>query len=131
MKQIWYHGTIHAEQILREGFVLPDHTGIWGTGVYLTDSVKDALGYGNDVLEVEWDDDETLSLDYHKDIPKLFPFLSFEEEEGAPLLERHVAFLKKEAASILYADGSKNLVIYDPGLIEHIRKYQVPEPQDA
>lgn len=131
MKMIWYHGTIHAEQILNEGFVLPEHTGIWGKGVYLTDSVKDALGYGSDVLEVEWDDEETLHLDYHKDIPTLFPFLSFEEEEGEPLLQRHVAFLKKEAACIQYADGCKNLVIYDPGLIEHVRKYQVPAHQET
>lgn len=124
MKKTWYHGTIHSEKVLKEGFVVPEQPGIWGNGVYFTDSVDDAAKYGSVVLEMEWDDDNTLHLVYESDIPPLFPFLSFEEEEGEPLLAKHAALLKKDAVTIRYADGCTNMVIFDPALIPSIKKHQ-------
>jgi hypothetical protein len=126
MKTIWYHGTNHAEKILEEGFSLPSEPGIWGTGIYLTDSLEDALKYGKAVLEVEWDNNNTLQITYELDIPILFPYLSFEEEEGEPLIQQYIASIQKEAVSVRYSDECTNLVVYDPTRLTKIQRKTIP-----
>lgn len=134
MKKIWYHGTQpkNAERIRMDGFVLPEHEGIWGSGVYFADTLEDAQKYGSTVVVIEWEDTGTLHLDYVKDIPSLFPFLEFELEEGDPLLKQHIRLLKKDAATIRYEDGCLNLVVYDPSLLELLTIHQsqkyLPQP---
>lgn len=134
MKKIWYHGTQpkNAERIRKDGFVLPEHEGIWGRGVYFADTLEDAQKYGSTVVVIEWDDAETLCLDYEKDIPSLFPFLEFELEEGDPLIKQHVHLLKKDAVSIRYEDGCVNLVVYDPSQLTLLTIHQshkhLPQP---
>ena len=133
MKQIWYHGTLpsNAERIRKEGFLLPEHEGIWGHGVYLADTLEDAQKYGSAVVVVEWDDEKTLHLDYETDIPPLFPFLEFDLEEGDPLLKKNVELLKKEAVSIRYSDGCVNLVVYDPSQLNPLTTHSPHQRQPA
>lgn len=125
MKHTWYHGTMAPEQILTQGFASPEQIGIWGKGVYLTNSLVDASKYGAFIVEVDWDDQNTLSFDYEEDIPRYFPYLSYEEEEGAPEIQELALLKAKEAVSIRYSDGSVHLIVYKPEMIQKIRFHEV------
>jgi len=111
----WYHGTssLLAEKILNEGFRMNHYEGIWGCGVYLTNRVEEAKSYGESVLVASVQDDLILHLDYHADIPDIFPDLSFDEEEACRLLREHAMELGYLAASMLYRDGCRHLIVYD------------------
>lgn len=117
MRQVWYHGTHleHLESIEQDGLRV-SQDGIWGVGVYLTDSLEDARGYGNTVLVFELED-LFLPFDYERDMRIFFPYLSFEEEEAEPLLGFYCKERKFAGFSMRYKDGTCHLVVLDPGLL--------------
>lgn len=118
----WHHGTsaFLAEKILKEGFKMNHYEGIWGCGVYLTDNVSESKSYGDTVLYAKIEDHLILHLDYHKDIPTIFPDLSFDEEEACRHLREHTLKCGYLAASILYADGCRHLIVYDTSAISFV-----------
>lgn len=114
---VWKHATSKSrkELIQKEGFDLSScDGGMWGEGVYFTDSFEDAMKYGPHVLEANIPNECVVEFQY-ENLVALIPDLLIEEEAGDPTLKEIVTQeLGKEAVAITYSDGITHLVVYDP-----------------
>lgn len=118
----WYHGTssFMADKILKEGFKANPYPGIWGCAVYLTSRVSEAKTYGNTILTAEGTNEDVLHLNYKKDIPSIFPGLSYDEEEACRGLQEYTQEKGFKACALTYANGDIHLIVYDTSFFTFI-----------
>lgn len=118
---VWYHATTSSRKklIQKDSFDLKKcGQGIWGRGVYLSDSYEDSLKYGTHVVEASISDECIAKFEYEK-LVGIIPDLLIEEEAGDPILKDIITRdLKKQAAAITYSDGITHLIVYKP---EHLK----------
>lgn len=126
----WFHGTSSklVQLIMENGFKLNDEEyGMWGRGIYLTDTHNDAKKYGRETLQVEIMSEDVFFIDY-MDIQKIIPDLLVEEEAGDPDFQEYIIqTMHKKAVAIKYPDDVVHLVVYDLNIIKKVETYESKE----
>lgn len=114
--RLYYHGTSkpNATRIAREGF--NTSYGRFGYGAYFTSSRKDAMMYGDSIIEVSIDKEKILEI-YYPDLKSLYPYLQIEEEEGVTELEQYIRSMDYVAVELEYENGDKELCVYETNII--------------
>lgn len=116
---IYFHGTNkeNKELIRKEGFKAS--YGRFGQGVYFTSDMKEAKGFGCEVIEVTVPKDQVTEI-YYPSLKDIYPHLSIEEEEGVTGLRDYVISFGYSAVEIEYVTGEKELCVYDSNIIKII-----------
>lgn len=120
---MWVHYTNknNYESILKEGFKFKSDFGRFGVAIYFMDN-SDFGFFGDYKIEVTINT-PILNLTHSQIREELFPELDLlEDEEGTPKLKNYVLEKGYKAVLIEYAEGERELAVYDLSAITILNK---------
>ena len=124
-----YHGTslINSMKILKNGFKEGECIGRFGKAVYFASDETGARRFSpeNIILQSEITEKniEKIFKVKYLDLKKIFgeSNISWDEEEGIPMLREYVLEKNYKGTCIEYSDGELEYVIYDSSIIDNTK----------